>query len=150
MFLPEEIDWQFHNQLKPKFLFRPYNKYFTKSVFNLQGLSQSDWGSYELDVHHFLPLLVLDSSHRSAKMLEVRKKYVCSELLVSKVVHFTFHSFDSISLKQTYCILYGKYCSVKCRRRIRKFLQKKILSERIFLVIHTRSLFSPPSANKLR
>lgn len=67
-----------------------------------------------------------------------------------KVVHFIFQSFDSISLKQTYCILYGKYCSVKCRKRIRKFLQKQILSERTFLVIHTRSLFSPPSANKLR
>ena len=141
MFLPEEVDWQFHNQLQPKFLFLPCYKYFTKSVFNLQGLSQSDWGSYELDVHHFLPLLVLDSSHRSAKMLEVRKK-IC--LWSQKVVHFTFHSFDSISLKQTYCILYGKYCSVKCRRRIRKFLQKKILSERIFLVIHTKSYFRPP------
>ena len=63
------------NQLKP--IFFPHNKYFTISVLNLQGLSQSDGGSYELDVHHFLPLLVLDSSHRSAKMLEVRKKNVC-------------------------------------------------------------------------
>ena len=113
MFLPEEVDWQFHNQLQPKFLFLPCYKYFTKSVLNLQGLSQSDWGSYELDVHHFLPLLVLDSSHRSAKMLEVRKKNVCWELLVSKscalyIPFLWFNLFEADLLHSLWKILLRK------------------------------------------
>ena len=79
------------------------------------------------------------------RCLKWERKMSAENFWSQKVVHCTFPSFDSISLKQTYCILYGKYCSVKCRRRIRKFLQKKFfLSERIFLVIHTRSLFRPP------
>ena len=149
MFLPEEVDWQFHNQLQPKFLFLPCYKYFTKSVLNLQGLSQSDWGSYELDVHHFLPLLVLDSSHRSAKMLEVRKKNVCSELLVSKscALHIPilwFNLFEADLLHSLWKILLRKV-----QKENKEVLAKKNSFWKNLLSDSYKKSFQT-SANKLR
>ena len=133
MFLPEEVDWQFYNQFKPKFLFLPCYKYFTKSVLNLQGLSQSDWGSYELDVHHFLPLLVLDSSHRSAKMREVRKKKCLRRTFGLKKL-CTSHSNPLIqSLWSRLIAFFMENIAPECKKRIRKSLQfffwKNLLSD---------------------
>ena len=151
MFLPEEVDWQFYNQLKPKFLFLPYITSILPDLFpiyrDFHKVTEVRMNLMYITFYHFWFWILATGQQRCLKW---ERKMSAENFWFQKVVHCTFHSFDSISLKQTYCILYGKYCSVKCRKRIRKFLQKQILSERTFLVIHTRSLFSPPSANKLR
>lgn len=151
MFLPEEVDWQFYNQLKPKFLFLPYITSILPDLFpiyrDFHKVTEVRMNLMYITFYHFWFWILATGQQRCLKW---ERKMSAQNFWSQKVVHFIFQSFDSISLKQTYCILYGKYCSVKCRKRIRKFLQKQILSERTFLVIHTRSLFSPPSANKLR
>ena len=84
------------------------------------------------------------------RCLKWERKMSAENFWSQKVVHCTFPSFDSISLKQTYCILYGKYCSVKCRRKIRKFLQNIFLSFWKNLLSDSYKKSLQTSANKLR
>ena len=123
---------------------------FKFAVFNLQGLSQSDGGSYELDVHHFLPLLVLDSSHRSAKMLEVRKKNVCWELLVSKscALHIPilwFNLFEADLLHSLWKILLRKM-----QKKIKEVFATYFFSFWKNLLSDSYKKSLQTSANKLR